>query len=233
MSKSRGNVVNPDDLVEQYGADTVRTYLMFAFEWTKGGPWNSQGIMGSRRFIDDVWKIATVEYEPANASDDASTALRRKVHQAIDRVQNGMEAFKFNTAVAALMELRNSITSAARDQTVTDDVWNETVDDFLLLLAPIAPHITEELWQQRGHQGSIHTAAWPEFDASVAAEDTITMVLQVNGKVRDRIDVPADITESDAEAAAMASARIQELTDGKTVRKIISRPPKLVNIVAN
>jgi leucyl-tRNA synthetase len=233
MSKSRGNVVNPDDLVAQYGADTVRTYLMFAFEWTKGGPWNSQGIMGSRRFIDDVWKIGTVEYEPANASDEASTALRRKTHQAIDRVEAGMESFKFNTSVAALMELRNSITSAAREQTVTDDVWNGTVDSFLRMLAPIAPHITEELWHQRGHEGSIHTAAWPEFDASIAAEDTVTMVLQINGKVRDRIDVPAGITESDAEAAAMASARIQELTDGKTVRKVISRPPKLVNIVAN
>ncbi len=233
MSKSRGNVVNPDDLVELYGADTVRTYLMFAFEWTKGGPWNSQGIMGSRRFIEDVWKIGTVEYEATNAGDDASTALRRKVHQAIERAQNGLESFKFNTSVAALMELRNSITTAAREQTVSEEVWNETVDSFLRLLAPIAPHITEELWHQRGNEGSIHTAAWPEFDASIAAEDTVTMVLQVNGKVRDRIDVPAEISESDAEAAALASERIQELTQGKTVRKVISRPPKLVNVVAN
>ncbi|MBT8239742.1 MAG: class I tRNA ligase family protein, partial [Acidimicrobiia bacterium] len=233
MSKSRGNVVNPDDLVQQYGADTVRTYLMFAFEWTKGGPWNSQGIMGSRRFMDDVWKIGTVEYEPTNASDEASKALWCRVHQAIDRVQSGIESFKFNTAVAALMELRNSITVAAREQTVTEEVWNETVDAFLRMLAPIAPHITEELWHRRGNEGSIHTAVWPKYDQSIAAEETITMVLQVNGKVRDRIDVPAGISESDAEAAALASARIQELTDGKTVRKIISRPPKLVNVVAN
>ncbi|NNE94449.1 MAG: class I tRNA ligase family protein, partial [Acidimicrobiales bacterium] len=233
MSKSRGNVVNPDDLVDQFGADTVRTYLMFAFEWTKGGPWNSQGIMGSRRFIEDVWKIGTVEYEPANADGDESVALHRRVHQAIDRVQNGFESFKFNTSVAALMELRNSMTSAARSQTVSAQAWDEAVSAFLRMLAPIAPHISEELWQARGGEGSIHEAAWPQYDAATAAEDTITMVLQINGKVRDRIDVAADISESDAEAAAMASERIQELTEGKTVRKVISRPPKLVNIVAN
>ncbi len=233
MSKSRGNVVNPDDLVEQFGADTVRTYLMFAFEWTKGGPWNSQGIMGSRRFIEDVWKIGMVEYQPANADSDESVALHRKVHQAIDRVQSGFESFKFNTSVAALMELRNSMTAAARGQTVSAQAWDEAVSAFLRMLAPIAPHISEELWQARGGEGSIHEAAWPEYDAAMAAEDTITMVLQINGKVRDRIDVPADISESDAEAAAIASERIQELTEGKTVRKVISRPPKLVNIVAN
>ncbi len=233
MSKSRGNVVNPDDLVELYGADTVRTYLMFAFEWTKGGPWNSKGIMGSQRFIDDVWKIGTVDYEAQNSSADADATLLRRCHQAIDRVQNGMESFKFNTSVAALMELRNSMTVVARDGSVSIEAWNEAVSIMLRLLAPIAPHITEQLWTDRGHDGSVHVAQWPQFDPALAAEDTITMVLQVNGKVRDRLDVPAQITETDAEELALASERIQEFIGDKTVRKVISRPPKLVNIVAN
>ncbi len=233
MSKSKGNVVNPDDLVVEYGADTVRTYLMFAFEWQKGGPWNSQGIMGSRRFIEDVWKIGTIEYQPEAVSGDASAQLRRRIHQTTARVESGLEAFKFNTSVAALMALRNDLTEAARTGAVDPQVWSEGVDTLLKLLAPIAPHVTEELWRRRGNDSSIHLVAWPVSDPEIAAEETITMVLQVNGKVRDRVDVPADITEADAEAEALASARIQEWTEGKIVRKIISRPPKLVNVVVS
>ncbi len=232
MSKSRGNVVNPDDLVEQYGADTVRTYLMFAFEWQKGGPWNSSGIMGSQRFIEDVWKIGTVEYEASAATGEATAALIRKVHQTIHRVENSMEAFKWNTAVAALMELRNELNTAGRGGLVTAEAWSEGVDALLKMLAPIAPHITEELWRNRGGTDSIHVQEWPLFDSELAAEDTVTMVLQVNGKVRSRIDVPAEISEADAEALALADERIAELTEGKTIRKVIARPPKLINIVA-
>ncbi len=231
MSKSRGNVVNPDDLVDLYGADTVRTYLMFAFEWQKGGPWNSGGIMGSQRFIEDVWKIGTVEYQASAATDEASAALIRKTHQTIDRVQTSMESFKWNTAVAALMELRNELNTAGRGGLVTGEAWSEGVDALLKMLAPIAPHITEELWRNRGGSESVHVQNWPAYDADLAAEDTVTMVLQVNGKVRSRIDVPAEISAADAEALAMADERISELIGGKTVRKVVARPPKLVNIV--
>ncbi len=233
MSKSKGNVVNPDELVVEFGADTVRTYLMFAFEWQKGGPWNSQGIMGSRRFIEDVWKIGTVDYAPSSETDDASIALRRRTHQTIDRVDNGMTTFKWNTSVAALMALRNDMTDAARRGSVSAAAWNEGVDTMLKLLAPIAPHITEELWRLRGNDVSIHLQAWPLFDAAIAAEDMITMVVQVNGKVRDRIEVPADVTSEEAESLALASERIREWTEGATIRKVISRPPKLISIVAN
>ncbi len=232
MSKSRGNVVNPDDLVAKYGADTIRTYLMFAFEWQKGGPWDSKGIVGSHRFIDDVWKLGTHSYKPA-AIDDASTAdLRRKVHQTMQRVDQAIVAFKWNTVVAALMSLRNELVEAKRSCAVSAEAWTEATDALLLMLAPIAPHITEELWSQRGHTNSIHVEAFPEADAAVAKEDTITMVLQVNGKVRDRIDVSAEVTAVDAEAAAMASPKIQQWLEGTTIRKVIVRQPKLVNIVA-
>ncbi len=230
MSKSKGNVVAPDELVDEYGADTVRTYLMFAFDWEKGGPWDSKGILGSFRFINDVWKLGTTEYR-SSSGDDAE--LRRVVHQTIQKVDRDMTAFSWNTAVAALMSLRNDLSRALREGSVSAAAWDEGVETLLLLLAPIAPHVTEELWHLRGHETSIHLAAWPEADAAVAAEDTITMVIQVNGKVRDRVDVPADISAAEAEAVALASERVAKWTSDGTIRKVIARPPKLVNIVVS
>jgi len=231
MSKSRGNVVNPDELVDQYGADTVRTYLMFAFDWLKGGPWDSRGIAGAWRFLDDVWKLASREYEPQAPDEAATTELRRAAHKTIQKVEADMVDFKWNTAVAAMMKLRNDLLAARRNGDVSDDAWNEAVDALLLVLAPIAPHITEELWRSRGSETSIHASPWPEADPELARDETVTMVIQVNGKVRDRIEVPADITAEDAEAAALATERIAEWTSRGEVRKVIARPPKLVNIV--
>ncbi|GMQ85034.1 MAG: leucine--tRNA ligase [Acidimicrobiia bacterium] len=233
MSKSRGNVVNPDELVERYGADTVRTHLMFAFDWEKGGPWDSHGIVGSRRFVDDVWKLATTQYEPTTVSQDSSAALRRLVHQTIQKVDRDMTAFKWNTAVAALMTLRNRMLDERTSREVSTEAWDEAVSILLLLLAPIAPHITEELWHRGGNVASIHLAAWPEADAAVATEPMVTLVVQVNGKVRDRIEVAPDIDEETATAAAMASERIQAYLEHGEVRKVIARPPGLVNIVIN
>ncbi len=232
MSKTQGNVVNPDELVTRYGADTVRTYLMFAYDWEKGGPWDSRGIVGPRRFIEDVWKLAGSEY--AGGDDGPATAaLRRRVHQTIQKVDEDMVAFEWNTAVAALMTLRNELQAAGRAGEVTATAWHEAIDTLLLLLAPIAPHVTEELWRLRGNEESIHVQPWPEADPEIAREDTVTMVVQVNGKVRDRIDVPADITAADAEAAALAAERIGPWLAAGEVRKVIARPPKLVNIVVS
>ena len=231
MSKSKGNVVNPDELVERYGADTVRLYLMFAFDWEKGGPWDSRGIAGARRFIDDVWKIGTTDYQPGEISNDASAALRRAAHQTIDKVDRDMEAFKWNTAVAALMTLRNNLLEARRTASVSPEVWKEAVDILLVLLAPIAPHVTEELWSRRGNDESIHLQAWPASDPDAAADQTVTLVVQVNGKVRDRIEVSPEIDEEAAVAAAMGAERIQDWLAKGEVRKVIARPPNLVNIV--
>ncbi len=231
MSKSKGNVVNPDDLVEQYGADTVRTYLMFAFEWQKGGPWDSRGILGARRFIEDVWKLATAEYTPSRPNPDATAKLRRSVHQTIAKVGADLEEFKFNTAVAALMALRNDIQEGRRGEDVTPEAWDEAVETLLLLLAPIAPHVTEELWHRRGHDESIHLQAWPQSDAEVARVETVTMVIQVDGKVRDRVEVPAAISEEEAIEVALASERVQGYLDGGEPRTVVARPPKIVNVV--
>jgi leucyl-tRNA synthetase len=231
MSKTRGNVVNPDELVQAHGADTVRAYLMFAFDWLKGGPWDSRGIAGARRFLDDVWKLGTGDYEPTAVDDSATTELRRATHKTIQKVESDMVDFKWNTAVAAMMTLRNEILGARRVGNVAAAAWQEAVDTLLLLLAPIAPHVTEELWRSRGHEHSIHASPWPVADSELARDETVTMVIQVNGKVRDRVEVPADITAEAAEAAALASERVADWTSRGEVRKVIARPPKLVNIV--
>jgi len=233
MSKTRGNTVNPDDLVSEYGADTVRAYMMFAFDWSKGGPWDSRGILGARRFIEDVWKLGTTHYVPDETDPAAETSLRRAVHQAIEKVGQDMTDFEWNTAVATLMGLRNTMQGHLRSADVGAPTWNEATATLLLLLAPIAPHITDELWRRRGNDTSIHLASWPEADASAAREDTVTMVIQVNGKVRDRVEVPADIGEAAAEGAALGAERIQPWLAAGEVRKVIVRPPNLVNIVVS
>ncbi len=231
MSKSRGNVVSPDELVEQYGADTVRTYLMFAFEWEKGGPWDSRGIKGAHRFIQDVWKLGTLHYEAGEVDAAATQALRRQAHQAITKVGNDLEELHWNTAVAELMKLRNTLTEALAARNVSTGSFAEAVELLVKLLAPIAPHVTEEIWHQRGHDSSIHLESWPEADAEAARDEIVTMVVQVNGKLRARIDVPADISEEAATELALQAENVQKHIDGAEIRKIIARPPKLVNVV--
>ncbi len=231
MSKSKGNVVNPDELVDVYGADTVRTYLMFAYDWEKGGPWDSRGIVGTRRFIEDVYRLGTARYVPVQPSENADTDLRRRVHRTIEKVDRDMESFKWNTAVAALMTLRNEMLDVTRSGSVSADVWNEALRTLLLLLAPMAPHVTEELWRGLGFERSIHLQAWPEFDPEAAKEETVTLVVQVNGKVRDRLQVPADADAETIERAALSSERIRTWIENGEVRKVIARPPGLVNIV--
>jgi leucyl-tRNA synthetase len=234
MSKSKGNVVNPDELVDEYGADTVRAYLMFAFDWQKGGPWNSQQIQGVVRWLNEIWGVIAGDAPaaPIEAEEGDATALRRKAHQTIERVTDGLEDFSFNTAIAALMELKNAMQAAKRTTVYGTATWNEAVDICLRLMAPFTPHIAEELWARAGKPYSVHQQPWPEYDADAAAEETITLVVQVMGKVRDRIEVPAGISETDAKALALASEKVQKFTDGKTPRKVIYVAGRgIVNIV--
>ncbi|MEM8861232.1 MAG: class I tRNA ligase family protein, partial [Chloroflexota bacterium] len=229
MSKSKGNVVNPDLLVDEYGADTVRGYLMFAFEWTKGGPWNSKNISGFVRFLHDMWNLAHVDYQPKKENDKATRALRRATHQAIIKCTRDMENFSFNTTVAQLMAMRNTLKDAQKKGNASAEAWAEAVDSVLLMLAPISPFITEELWEKRGNGYSIHEQAWPVGDEEIAKDEEITLIVQVNGKVRGKIAAPADISNEDAEAAAMAE--VADRIDGKTPKKVIVIPGRLVNIV--
>jgi leucyl-tRNA synthetase len=231
MSKSRGNVIAPDDLVQKFGADTVRTYLMFFSRWDYGGPWNYDGIKGPQRLLNDVWDLASLDYTPEKVSDQASRELRRKTHQTIRKVTEDFEGFSFNTAIAAIMELRNRLSEVGRDGSVDARAWDEAVDNMLLLLAPIAPHISEELWSRRGKPFSIHQQAWPTWDEDIAKEELITLVVQVNGRVRDRIEVTAGSSQEELRETALASEKVQRWLEGKSPRKVIVVKGRLVNIV--
>ncbi|MDY7041709.1 MAG: class I tRNA ligase family protein, partial [Chloroflexota bacterium] len=234
MSKSRGNVIAPDDLVERYGADTVRGYLMFGWRWEQGGPWDSQGIEGVVRFLERVWNcVLSPGYEGSGRADKAETrALRRKVHQSIRKATEDMESFSFNTYIANLMELNNAMLKARETPIYGTEAWEEAVETLLLLLAPACPHIAEELWARTGRPYSIHQQAWPVWDSEIAAEEIITLAVQINGKVRDRIEVPANIGEEKAKELALNSAGAKRHTAGKTVRQVVYVPGRLVNIVA-
>ena len=231
MSKSKENVVNPDDLVERYGADTLRTYLMFAFEWEKGGPWDSRGIKGAHRFIIDVWRLGEADYEPANIDNAASADLRRAAHQAVTKVGKDLESFRWNTAVAELMKLRNAMNDALGAGNVSGEAWREALGFLALLLAPIAPHVSDEVWHTLGNEESVHLADWPTADESVSADDVVTMVVQVNGKVRARFEVSVDISEGEAIDLAKSAENVAKYLEGNEIRKVIARPPNLVNIV--
>jgi len=237
MSKSRGNVIAPDDLVERYGADTVRGYLMFGWRWDQGGPWDSHGIEGVTRWLNRVWSLVLETSPPVGGteggtpSDQEIADLRRWTHKTIRRVTDDMEEFAFNTIIAGLMEFTNALLKAKSTPVYGTEAWEEAVETLMLLLAPCCPHVAEELWARTGRPYSIHQQSWPEFNADLAAEEIITLIVQINGKLRARLDVPADITEEAAREAALADGNIQRHVGGKEIRKVIYVPGRLVNIV--
>jgi leucyl-tRNA synthetase len=230
MSKSRGNVISPDDLVQTYGADAVRAYLMFFSRWELGAPWNSSGIDGTMRWLRRVW---TMVLEPGSGQADKDTirSLRRKVHQTVQQLTRDFENLQFNTTVSGLMELLNEMIMAKQQGAYGTKAWDEAVDIYVRMLAPIAPHIAEELWVEMGKPYSVHTQSWPVADEEAAAEEEITLIVQINGKLRDRIVVPVDISKEDAKAKALASDKVARYLEGKEPRKVIVVPGRLVNIV--
>jgi leucyl-tRNA synthetase len=229
MSKSRGNVVDPDDLVSRYGADAVRTFLMFIGPWDQGGPWNSRGMEGVVRFINRAWNIVTEEAKGGDGGD--ASALRRTTHRTIKKVGDDLERFAFNTAIASLMEFVNELYKVRETGVYGSEAWDEAVRALLLLLAPIAPHLSEELWSRIGGEFSVHQQPWPAFDPALTQAEALELVVQVNGKVRDRITVPLGTAEEQIKSTALQSDKVQSSMNGKQIAKIVVVPGKLVNIV--
>lgn len=229
MSKSRGNVVNPDDVVEQYGADALRVYEMFMGPLDASIAWSVNGLDGARKFLDRVWRLLIDEraekvQDKIVATNDGS--LDRVYHQTVKKVTADYEVLHFNTAISQLMVFINEAYKA-------DTVYKGHIEGFLQLLAPIAPHMSEELWQKLGHEEDISYVAWPVHDEAMMHEDTVEVIFQVNGKVKSRVEIKNGLAKDELEAMAMADEAIQENIAGKTIRKVIVVPNKLVNIVAN
>jgi leucyl-tRNA synthetase len=249
MSKSRGNVQDPDELVQRYGADTVRLFLMFMGPWDQGGPWSPSGIGGVHRFLNRVWTIALDPHGrepgdaeagalPASQSEaEAEAALRSAAHRTLRDVTADYEAFHFNTMVAKLMELANTLFRYRGTAVAGGPAWDEAVRLLLLMLAPAAPHITEELWSRRlaaaGQDwSSIHTATWPTVDPTAVIDITREIPVQVNGKLRDKVVVAAEATNTEIEAAVLDRERIRAILDGRTPDRIVIAPGgRLVNLV--
>jgi leucyl-tRNA synthetase len=232
MSKSRGNVVAPDDLVHSYGADTVRAYLMFFARWELGGPWNSQGIAGTERWLNRTWALVTEPVEEGQPSKELIRDIKRDLHTALYNISRDYEKFEFNTIISTLMELLNALFDARRKGAGSSKEWSRVIETYLLMMAPATPHIAEELWTNvLGKPYSIHNQPWPEVDQEMMKKEEITLIVQVNGKLRDRIVVPVDISQEEAEITALASPGAQPYLEGKEIRKVIVVPGRLVNIV--
>jgi leucyl-tRNA synthetase len=245
MSKSRGNVIAPDELVRRYGADTMRAYLMFFARWQMGAPWDPKGIEGTSRWLRRVWIMFTdagskggFRLTKSGAPSENQTRpydgkeLRRKVHQTLKRVTRDYEQFEFNTVISSLMELLNEMQKAREAGAVGTPEWDEATGIYIKMLAPVCPHIAEELWTaQLGKPYSIHQQSWPKVDEAAAKEDVIEIPVQVNGKVRDRVTLPADASENEIRAAALASEIIQKYLEGKEPRKVIVAQGRLVSVV--
>ncbi|MCI8360133.1 MAG: class I tRNA ligase family protein, partial [Clostridiales bacterium] len=221
MSKSRGNVVNPDDIVRDYGADTMRLYEMFIGDFEKAAPWSSKSIKGCGRFLDRIWALQ----DSLTDGEGYRPALEGEFHRTIKKVTGDIDELKCNTAIAAMMALLNSVAA-------TGSITRGEYRTFLILLNPFAPHITEELWQLAGFEGMLNQAAWPVYDEDKCKVATVEIVAQVNGKTRGRLQVDAGIDAASAIALAKTDEKVAAEIDGKSIIKELYVPGKLVNIVA-
>ncbi|MDR3209440.1 MAG: class I tRNA ligase family protein, partial [Oscillospiraceae bacterium] len=218
MSKSRGNVINPNDIVREYGADTLRLYIMFIGDFEKTAPWSSNAVKGCKRFLDRVWNLA----EKPNRGADA-LAHEKAVHRTIKKVGDDIESMKFNTAIAALMSLVNAFYEAPPSR--------GDIKALLTLLSPFAPHIAEELWTLQGFKGTAAAEPWPAFDEAKTLDDTREIAVQVGGKLKGTVLVPADADDETMRAAALADERIARLVEGRELLRVIAVRNKLINLI--
>ena len=230
MSKSLKNVVNPDEIISEYGADAFRCYEMFMGPLEASKPWNSRDVPGVFKLLKRIWRLVVDEdtgnLSPQLSDNPADDASLRVLHKTIKKVSEDIEAFKFNTAVSQLFEFVNTLTPM-------NERPRSVIEPFVLTIAPLAPHIAEELWQRLGHGQSLAYEPWPEYDERLAADDMVEIAVQILGKVKARITVPADADDKTLEKAALADDKIKKELHGKTIRKVIVVKGRLVNIVAN
>ena len=232
MSKSKGNVITPDMVVAEHGADALRAYEMFISDFEQATPWNTNGLGGTYRWLRKVWDLLQAPSDrPAAdaATEPADRELRRKMHKTIKKVSSDIEGFRFNTVISAMMEFTNAIIDLQNQ--VSDAAFEEARDTLLLLLAPIAPFMAEEIWTRKGRAYSVHQQKWPPFDAALAADEMMTLPVMVNGKVRDRIELPVGVSESEVKETALQAANVKKHLDGKTPAQVIYVPGKMVSVV--
>ncbi|MBQ7097773.1 MAG: class I tRNA ligase family protein, partial [Clostridia bacterium] len=220
MSKSRGNVINPDDVVNEYGADTFRTYEMFIGAFDQATPWSMNGVKGCYKFLERVWNLQNILVD----GDSYSKELETSLHKTIKKVTDDYNRMKFNTGIAALMAFINDVMKVER-------INKAEFKTFITLLNPVAPHITEELWQLAGFEGVLSDTTWPVYDEAKTVDDEIEVVVQINGKIRDKMMIAADLNPQQMQEVALGSDKIKALIDGKQVVKVIAVPKKLINIV--
>lgn len=240
MSKSKGNTISPDDYISQYGSDVFRMYLMFGFAFTEGGAWSDDGVKSIARFFERIERALDTSIELINSSSNTTSDIRKVdkelnfwLHNAIKGVTEDSEKMQFNTAIARMMEFVNALNKYLGEETINPEFLKATVVDFIKLLAPFAPHFSEEKWEQLGMEYSVFNAPWPTFDPKALVKDEVEIAIQVNGKIKAKINVPSDFSEDQIKEAALSNENILKNTEGKTVRKVIVIKGRLVNIVAN
>ena len=242
MSKSKGNTVDPQALVEQYGADTVRLFVMFAAPPEQSLEWSDSGVEGASRFLKRLWKRVADHANNTRGGvapilnthelNEAQRAMRCQVHEAITKISDDVgRRHTFNTAIAACMELINGLYRFEDNTPQGRAIMQEALEAIVLMLSPIVPHITHVLWHELGHADAVVSARWPQVDAMALVKDSIELVVQVNGKLRARVAVPTSADRAQAEAAALADENVQRFVNGKQIKKIVVVPGKLVNIV--
>jgi leucyl-tRNA synthetase len=234
MSKSRGTQIAPDDLVQRHGADALRLHLMYLGPWDQGGPWNSRGITGMEKFIRDSYTIVTSTARnriDSEAGSDEEQALRRLTHQTIERVTTDLRDFQFNTMVAALIEFKNGIWPLREKPIARTAAWREAIETLVVLMAPSTPYVAEELWERLGKPYSVHTQEWPAADPALLRQDEAEIVVQINGKVREKITLPVDLSEADVRELVLGRERVREQLGDRAPARVIYVPGRLINIV--
>jgi len=243
MSKSKGNVINPEDFLDKYGSDVFRCYLMFGFEYITGGPWDDSGIAAIDRFLNRIWRVVEENKQILSKTSDKKEfteqdkSLNRVLNNSIKGVTNDTERFHFNTAISRIMELVNELyryTADVDDKDYNVELLSQSIVNLVLVIAPFAPHLSEEMWRMLGKEDkTIFNVKWPDYDEKALELDEIDWVVQINGKIREHMHAAKNLSKEDAEKHALKFGRMPELLEGKTIRKVIVVPQKLINIVAS